>query len=69
MIENAAIHKEDRVLEIGTGSGYNPAVLNLLCRDVYMIEIYPLLQKKAQALFKTLHCSNIHSKIGDGAFG
>ncbi|MBS0185031.1 MAG: protein-L-isoaspartate(D-aspartate) O-methyltransferase [Proteobacteria bacterium] len=69
MIENANVHKEDTVLEIGTGSGYNAAVLSLLCREVYTIEIHPLLQKKAQALFKTLHYSNIHSKIADGAFG
>ena len=69
MIEAAEVHKEDTVLEIGTGSGYNAAVLSLLCRDVYTIEIHDLLQKKAHDLFKLLHYSNIHSKVGDGFFG
>ncbi|HQS85123.1 MAG TPA: protein-L-isoaspartate(D-aspartate) O-methyltransferase [Alphaproteobacteria bacterium] len=69
MVDAANVHKEDTVLEIGTGSGYNAAVLSLLAREVYTIEIHAPLQKKAQALFKSLHYSNIHSKVGDGFFG
>ncbi len=69
MIDAADVHKEDTVLEIGTGSGYNAAVLSLLCRDVYTLEIHAPLQRKAASLFKSLHYNNIHSKIGDGFFG
>lgn len=59
----------DRVLEIGTGSGYQAAVLSGLVQDVYTIEIVEDLGKKAATLLKKLHYDNVHTKIGDGYLG
>lgn len=59
----------DRVLEIGTGSGYQAAVLSKLVKEVYTIEILRPLAAQTQELFKTLEISNIHSITADGAAG
>lgn len=69
MIQEARITPQSRVLEIGTGSGYNAAVLSLLCQDVYTIEIYPLLSQRASAILQELNYTNIHFKVGDGSQG
>jgi protein-L-isoaspartate(D-aspartate) O-methyltransferase len=58
-----------RVLDIGTGSGYQAAVLAEIVREVYTIEIVPELLDQANAIFKQLDYSNIISKIGDGYHG
>ena len=59
----------DRVLEIGTGSGYQSAVLAPLVRRVYTVErIAPLLEQ-ARARFRALHLRNIHCKHSDGSVG
>jgi protein-L-isoaspartate(D-aspartate) O-methyltransferase len=60
---------EDKVLEIGTGSGYQAAVLSPLVKEVYTIEIEEQLGKAAQLVFQRLHYENVHSKIGDGFAG
>jgi protein-L-isoaspartate(D-aspartate) O-methyltransferase len=60
---------EDRVLEIGTGSGYQAAVLSSLVKDVYTIEIVEPLGKRAAVLLKDLGYKNVHPKIGDGYLG
>ncbi|MEZ6056565.1 MAG: protein-L-isoaspartate(D-aspartate) O-methyltransferase [Planctomycetaceae bacterium] len=60
---------EDRVLEIGTGSGYQAAVLSPLVKDVYTIEIVEPLGKKTGLLLKRLKYPNIHTRIGDGYLG
>jgi protein-L-isoaspartate(D-aspartate) O-methyltransferase len=60
---------EDRVLEIGTGSGYQAAVLSGLVKDVYTIEIVPELGKKAERLLKQLKYDNVVTRIGDGYQG
>ncbi|MBN00409.1 MAG: protein-L-isoaspartate O-methyltransferase [Planctomycetaceae bacterium] len=60
---------DDRVLEIGTGSGYQAAVLSPLVKDVYTIEIVEPLGRKAAKVFKRLKYKNIYSKIGDGFVG
>jgi protein-L-isoaspartate(D-aspartate) O-methyltransferase len=60
---------EDRVLEIGTGSGYQGAVLAELVKDVYTIEIVESLGVKAGKLFKELELDNVHVKVGDGFLG
>lgn len=60
---------EDKVLEIGTGSGYQAAVLSPLVKDVYTIEIVEPLGKRAKATLKRLHYDNVHPKIGDGFKG
>ncbi len=59
----------DRVLEIGTGSGYQAAVLSPLVRDVYTIEIVEPLGRTAQITLEKLRYTNVHVKIGDGFKG
>ena len=61
--------KGDRVLEIGTGSGYQAAILAEICDTVYTIEIVPELGEQAKDLFKELKYTNIKVKIGDGYMG
>lgn len=60
---------EDKVLEIGTGSGYQAAVLSPLVADVYTIEIIPQLGRNAEKILKQLECENVHPKVGDGYQG
>lgn len=59
----------DKVLEIGTGSGYQAAVLSKLVRDVYTIEIVPSLGRKAEKTLARLRYNNVHVKVGDGYLG
>lgn len=69
MTEALELHDRAKVLEIGTGSGYQATVLSLLARRVYTIErIRPLL-REAEARFKALQRDNIVTKHGDGAAG
>lgn len=58
-----------RVLEIGTGSGYQAAVLAQLCRRVYSIERHRSLHLEAERRFKALRIPNIATKLGDGFLG
>jgi protein-L-isoaspartate(D-aspartate) O-methyltransferase len=66
-----ALQLDDRckVLEIGTGSGYQAAVLARLARRVYTVERYRTLAKEAEARFASLRLTNIVQRIGDGAAG
>jgi protein-L-isoaspartate(D-aspartate) O-methyltransferase len=59
----------DRVLEIGTGSGYQTAVLSKLCRRVYTIDRFRTLVAAAESRFKTLRLANITTMVGDGTRG
>lgn len=59
----------DKVLEIGTGSGYQAAVLSPLVAEVYTIEIIPELGRRAQQRLRSLRYRNVHVKIGDGYQG
>lgn len=59
----------DKVLEIGTGSGYQAAVLSGLVKDVYTIEIVPELGEMARKTLDRLGYRNIHFRIGDGYSG
>jgi len=59
----------ERVLEIGTGSGYQAAVLSCLARRVYTVERIPSLASRARKLFDTLGLTNISMKIDDGTIG
>jgi protein-L-isoaspartate(D-aspartate) O-methyltransferase len=59
----------DRVLEIGTGSGYQAAILSPLVQDVYTIEIVEPLGKRAARTLKKLGYDNVHTRIGDGYLG
>jgi protein-L-isoaspartate(D-aspartate) O-methyltransferase len=59
----------DRVYEVGTGSGYQSAILSRLVKDVYSIEIHAPLSKRATQVHKDLGYTNIHTRIGDGYVG
>src|SRR3954463_8183944 len=59
----------DKVLEIGTGSGYQAAILSPLVKDVYTIEIVDELSKHATRTLKRLHYDNVHTRSGDGYKG
>jgi protein-L-isoaspartate(D-aspartate) O-methyltransferase len=59
----------DRVLEVGTGSGYQAAVLSLLAREVYTIEIVPELGREAAARLAALGYANVRARVGDGYAG
>ena len=69
MTQALAVGEKMRVLEIGTGSGYQSAVLAPLCRKIYTIERHRLLLKAAEARFKALKLDNIVTKLGDGYKG
>lgn len=69
MTELLELTGKERVLEIGTGSGYQAAILAELAARVYTIEIIPALAKGAEELLKTLGYNNILVKCGDGYVG
>jgi len=69
MTEQLDPQPTDTVLEIGTGSGYQAAVLSPLVKDVYTIEILEPLGKRAEQTLKRLKYDNVHVKIGDGYQG
>jgi protein-L-isoaspartate(D-aspartate) O-methyltransferase len=69
MTDRLKVTARMKVLEIGTGSGYQTAVLSLLCRRVYSIERYRSLMRLAEARFKALNLHNITTMLGDGLKG
>lgn len=69
MTEQLKVTDRMKVLEIGTGSGYQAAVLAKLCRRVYTIERYRTLLKDAERRFEELHLHNITANVGDGTKG
>jgi protein-L-isoaspartate(D-aspartate) O-methyltransferase len=69
MTESLDPQPNDKVLEIGTGSGYQAAVLSPLVKDVYSIEIVEKLGRSAAKLLEHLKYTNVHTKIGDGYQG
>jgi protein-L-isoaspartate(D-aspartate) O-methyltransferase len=69
MSQALAVTDRMKVLEIGTGSGYQAAVLAKLCRRLYTIERHPPLLTAAEALFRELRLHNITAKVGDGSRG
>src|SRR5436189_1060253 len=69
MTEQLQLRPSDRLLEIGSGSGYQAAVLAELVADVYTVEIIEPLAKTAQATLQRLGYKNVHLKIGDGYQG
>ena len=69
MTEQLKPQPEDKVLEIGTGSGYQAAILSPLVKEVYSIEIVESLGRTAAATLDRLGYENIHTKIGDGYQG
>ena len=69
MTELLQLVKTDKVLEVGTGSGYQAAILSVLASEVYTIEIVPELGKMARANLELLGYSNVSTKIGNGYQG
>jgi protein-L-isoaspartate(D-aspartate) O-methyltransferase len=69
MTERLAVEPNHKVLEIGTGSGYQAAVLSHLCRRVYTVERYRELQKTANDRLAELGITNVTTIIGDGRLG
>ncbi len=69
MTQALALQGTERVLEIGTGSGYQAAVLAEIVPEVYTIEILPQLQERATAILARLGYRNIHFRTGDGYMG
>jgi protein-L-isoaspartate(D-aspartate) O-methyltransferase len=69
MVQSLEVSRRSRVLEIGTGSGFQTAVLSLLARDVFSIEYLAPLLKKAEAVLSMIRTGSIRVKIGDGALG
>ena len=69
MTEALKVGPRKKVLEVGTGSGYQAAVLAPLCRRLYTIERHRLLLKAAEARFAELRLSNITTRAGDGYKG
>lgn len=69
MTEALGLSGGEVVLEIGTGSGYQAAVLAEIAREVYTIEIVPSLAKRSEKILRELGYSNIHVRCGDGYWG
>jgi protein-L-isoaspartate(D-aspartate) O-methyltransferase len=69
MSEAAALSGGERVLEVGTGSGYQAAVLSALAGEVYTIELEPVLAARAKRDLERLGCTNVHTRTGDGYGG
>jgi len=69
MTETLNLCPEDRVLEIGAGSGYQAAILSELVSEVYTIELIPSLGNRARKLLEELEYDNCHVLIGDGYNG
>lgn len=69
MTECLDLRGEEKVLEIGTGSGYQAAILAELSKEVYSIERFESLAKKAQGVLNELGYKNIKIKVGDGSLG
>jgi protein-L-isoaspartate(D-aspartate) O-methyltransferase len=69
MTERARVRRGDRVLEIGTGSGYQAAILAELTDQVYTIEIIEPLARQAHQRLRTLGYERVHTRVGDGYFG
>lgn len=69
MTEQLRLKGDERVLEIGTGSGYQAAILAEIVKEVYTIEIIEVLSKRAEKVLNELGYKNVKFKIGDGYFG
>ena len=69
MTESLNLKGDERILEVGTGSGYQAAILAKIVKEVYTVEIKEKLYKKADHLLKSLGFDNIYTHFGDGYFG
>ena len=69
MTQALQVTSRDKVLEVGTGSGYQAAILSLLARRVYTVERHSLLVNNASKVFQKLNISNITTICADGGYG
>lgn len=69
MTQALQVGPRDKVLEVGTGSGYQAAILSQLCRRVYTLDRHRRLVREAQEVFDALGLTNITAMTGDGSFG
>lgn len=69
MAEALELTGDERVLEVGSGSGYMAAVLSVLCREVCGVELDPDLHRRAAETLAALGCGNVRLRCGDGALG
>jgi protein-L-isoaspartate(D-aspartate) O-methyltransferase len=69
MTQALSVNPRDNVLEVGTGSGYQAAILSQLARRVYTVDRHRRLVREAQELFRALDLTNITAFAADGSFG
>jgi protein-L-isoaspartate(D-aspartate) O-methyltransferase len=69
MTQALQVSPRDKVLEVGTGSGYQAAILSKLARRVYTVDRHRRLVREAREIFDTLDLNNITALTGDGSFG
>ena len=69
MTQALELTKQESVLEVGTGSGYQAAILGKLAKEVYSIEIVPPLAESARGVLSKLGFKNVHVRLGDGYLG
>ncbi|MCP9481599.1 protein-L-isoaspartate(D-aspartate) O-methyltransferase [Shimia sp. CNT1-13L.2] len=69
MTQALDVQPRDKVLEVGTGSGYQAAILSQLARRVYTIDRHRRLVREARAVFEAMDLANITTLSGDGSFG
>jgi protein-L-isoaspartate(D-aspartate) O-methyltransferase len=69
MTEMLNLAEDEKVLEIGTGSGYQAAILAEICNHVYSVESFPELLQSATALLRKLGYHNVATKVADGTCG
>ena len=69
MTQLLALEGKERVLEVGTGSGYQAAILGQLASEVYSVEIDPVLAEQARATLAAMGATNVRVRAGDGFFG
>lgn len=69
MTQALDLNANSRVLEVGTGSGYQTAILATIAGEVWSVEILPELSERAAAVLDELEIDNVHLRVGDGAAG
>jgi protein-L-isoaspartate(D-aspartate) O-methyltransferase len=69
MTEMLGLEGSERVLEVGTGSGYQAAILAELAAEVYSVERHDGLSARAGKILAELGCANVHLRVGDGTLG
>ncbi len=69
MTQELHLTDNSRVLEIGTGCGYQTAILSELAKEVYTVEVVPELTERARRVLKKLRCRNVRFEVRDGSLG